>query len=1186
MKTKFQKFIAAILAVLMIISAFPVTSYAAEGDIGLIKLKAKNIDVSHPFKYGHEIHYTTIDGKSYPLFCINKGKKSPNTAAGVKMGKDFVPTKAQEEAAMWIYAGYYLEHGDSLDFLDMACCQKKVWSVLSQGHDHLGEGFTFSPDTYDKWVKKAKKNMKQLNTEPYFNKKNHLELKPGETKTFTDKNKVFEDYPAFTKSKNGITFKHKKGSNELTVIASASANNSKYVLYGDKEKLFKTTTNHDDQIMFYQPTNNTGTQNLIYSAYFDPVGFKISASTSSTPTTVTGTKRDAEKTDEQGDATLEGATYGLYCNGNLISSDVTDPEGDFDLGDFTPQKDCSYYVQEISPSEGYLLSYNQYTIPVDEDKDGNLSVKSISIAAEEQVIKGSISIIKHTDDGSTQIETPEVGAEFEVYLTSAGSYENADPDERDTIVCDSHGFAQTKPLPYGTYTVHQTKGWDGRELMRDFDVFISSHGEVYRYLINNAEFMAYLKVVKRDAETEQTVPLAGAGFEIYDSKGNKVEMTYTYPQITKISTFYTADDGSLVTPEKLHYGDYTLVEVQAPYGYVLDSTPIPFSVKQDNASTNENGDLDFLLIEVNAFDTPQKGTINLTKTGEVLSSVTESQDASERTEYTPVYETRNLKGATYEIFAAEDITTPDLTVRYPKDTKVDTITTNDDGFAKSKELYLGKYTVVEKTAPNGYVLDKKKYDVTLTYAGQDVAVTSTAQTTYNERQKVRMSLHKAMEQNGIYNIGKHNEIVNVKFGIFADEKVVAADGTSVPKDGMITSAYCDYNGDITFDCDLPIGYDWYAKEIETDVHYILSDAHYKFDTDYAGQDIDLREIPINNGELIYNSLKKGRVQGLKVGTNAQRLEGAVFGIFEEYECDFSQESALTTTVSDHFGNFSFDNVPYGNWIVKELIAPKGFALDSTLHRINIPEDATIIELTVKNKQVEVSKVDIATGKELPGAKMRVTDVDGNIVDSWTSTNKPHIVNNLMEGQQYILTEITAPYGYEIAEDIIFVVSSDKETQKIKMEDDFIRTTVRVFKRDKSSHEIIKSKKFEFGIYKDKDCKKLIEKKKGNKKTGIVTFKDLRYGTYYIKETKAPKGYLLSDHVVEVVINDKGVFANGKELSSDEDAAYVFNYYDELIPVVETGDIVKVGPIIGTAAGAALGALGLILIIKRLKKKGL
>ena len=454
MKLKFKRIFSVILAIIMILSAFPVTSYAAEGAIGLIELKAKNIDVSHPFKYGHEIHYTTIDGKSYPLFCINRGKSSPNSAKGTQAGKGFAPTKKQAEAAMWIYAGYYLEHGDSIDFLDMAYCQKKVWETLGQATKELGEGFTFSRDGYKKWESNAKKNMKKLNTRPSFNKK-PIKLKPGETKKVVkDTNGVLKDYPEFTKKGNGITISHKKGSNSLVV--EAAPNCGKTSLNIPARKYFKETTNHDDQIMLYEPTGG-GTQNLIYSAYYDPVDLVVNVTTDNVPTTVSLKKVDAEKTHAQGDATLEGATYGLYCDGNLLNSGTTDADGELELGTFTPKKDSSYYVQEISPSEGYLLSYNQYTIPVNKDKDGNLSVKDISITAEEQVIKGSISIIKHSDDGSTQIETPEVGAEFEVYLTSAGSYEDADPDERDTIVCDSHGFAQTKPLPYGTYTVHQRK---------------------------------------------------------------------------------------------------------------------------------------------------------------------------------------------------------------------------------------------------------------------------------------------------------------------------------------------------------------------------------------------------------------------------------------------------------------------------------------------------------------------------------------------------------------------------------------------------------------------------------------------------------------------------------------------------------------------------------------------------------
>ena len=161
-------------------------------------------------------------------------------------------------------------------------------------------------------------------------------------------------------------------------------------------------------------------------------------------------------------------------------------------------------------------------------------------------------------------------------MKRSGSFDNAKESERDTLVCDEYGYAETKDLPYGVYTVHQTKGWEGSELMKDFDVYVSKDGEVYRYLINNRPFASYIKIVKKDAETGNTIPLAGAGYQIYDSAGELVTMKYTYPEVTTLDTFYTGEDGYLITPEELPFGDYTMVEVQAPYGYVLDSTPIPF----------------------------------------------------------------------------------------------------------------------------------------------------------------------------------------------------------------------------------------------------------------------------------------------------------------------------------------------------------------------------------------------------------------------------------------------------------------------------------------------------------------------------------------------------------------------------------------------------------------------------------
>ena len=293
-----------------------------------------------------------------------------------------------------------------------------------------------------------------------------------------------------------------------------------------------------------------------------------------------------------------------------------------------------------------------------------------AISSPELVVKGQIAIIKHHDDGETQIETPEEGASFQVFLSRAGSYDNARETERDTLICDADGFAISKELPYGQYTVHQTTGYPETEMMPDFTVFIAKNGEVYKFLINNANFTAFLKVIKADAETGQVIPLSGAGFQIYDASGNKVVMQYTYPTLTEIDTFYVSDDGSLLTPEDLPAGDYSLVEVQAPYGYVLDSTPIPFTVT--NRSYEEEGDLN--VISVTVYDMPQKGKINIFKSGEVFASVNVTGDTVPGDKdgtttvlinqvYTPIYEVMPLAGASYRVIAAENIYTGDGTLR-------------------------------------------------------------------------------------------------------------------------------------------------------------------------------------------------------------------------------------------------------------------------------------------------------------------------------------------------------------------------------------------------------------------------------------------------------------------------------------------------------------------------------------------
>lgn len=633
--------------------------------------------------------------------------------------------------------------------------------------------------------------------------------------------------------------------------------------------------------------------------------------------------------------------YGTSLSGTAVDEyAITDKNGQFTTKEYVCDNDWT--IREITPSEGYLLDGTIHKVGAEPQLytvEHNQTANNVT----EQVMKGNIAIIKHTDDGETKIETPENGATFEIYLKSSGRFDAAEEDERDVIVCDENGFGQTKDMPYGVYTVHQTAGWEGRELMDDFDVFISQNGQTYRYLINNANFESYIKVVKVDAESGKNIPYAGAGFKIFDPDGNQVTMTFTYPTPTTIDIFYTDANGQLVTPEKLEYGKgYSLVEIQAPYGYVLDSTPVYFDVAEENSS-DEGG---ITVIKVDKPNMAQKGTVSIEKTGEVFSGVNISGEENADVIYQPVYEVKGLAGAVYEITAAEDIITPDGTLRYAKDEVVDIVTTDENGLTQSKELYLGKYTVVEITAPEGMVINKEAHEVELTYAGQEVAVTETATSFVNERQKATVSLEKAIEKNDIFNIGNGDEVKNISLGLFAAEELVSASGTSIPADGLIEIISLSENGKATLKTDLPFG-SYYVKELATDEHYILSDSKYPFTFSYAGQDTENVEIAVNDGKPIETKLIYGSVSGKKITVNGEELGGAVIGLFKADETEFTKENALMTATSENDGSFSFDKVPYGNWLVRETKAPEGFELDKGVYSVFIEKDETTYE--VENK---------------------------------------------------------------------------------------------------------------------------------------------------------------------------------------------------------------------------------------------
>ena len=892
---------------------------------------------------------------------------------------------------------------------------------------------------------------------------------------------------------------------------------------------------------------------------------------------VTVTKSNREEGTAQGDAKLSGAVYGIYKGDTLVDKYVTDSEGQFTTKEYVCDSDWT--IREITPSEGYLLDKTIHKVGA-EPKLFTIEHNLVANDVTEQVMKGNIAIIKHTDDGETKIETPENGAEFEVYLKSSGSFEKADKDERDTIVCDENGFAQTKDMPYGVYTVHQTKGWEGRELMKDFDVFISQDGQTYRYLINNANFESYIKVVKVDAETGKTIPYAGAGFQIYDPAGNKVSMTFTYPTPTTIDTFYTDADGQLVTPEKLDYGKgYSLVEVQAPYGYVLDSTPVSFDVTEEN-STQEGG---ITLIKVDKPNMAQKGTISVEKTGEVFFGVNVSGEEDKDVIYQPVYKVKGLAGAVYEITADEDVITPDGTLRYHKGDVVDTVTTNEDGKAKSKELYLGKYTVVETKAPNGMVINKEKHSVELTYAGQDVAVTETATSFVNERQKVKISLEKVLEQNETFGIGKNDKIKNISFGLYAKEDIVSSSGTVIPADGLIEIITLDENGTATANTDLPFG-SYYIKEIATDEHYILSDTQYPFTFEYAGQDTETVEIKVNDGKPIENKLIYGSVSGKKIDENGEALGGALIGIFKADETEYTKEHAIMTATSEKDGSFSFAKVPYGKWIVREIEAPEGFVLDDTSYEVNIGENEQVIEVEITDEyiygNIELTKVDADyPDNKLTGATFDVyKDVngDGKLDDG------DELIGNLEETAtgiyemkeilygKYLVQETKAPEGFVLDKGVYSVfIEKDETTYKVenKAGVGFINEAMKGSLKIKKTSSDGNVEGFTFRVTGVNGYDSTFT----TDKNGEISIDGLRIGEYTVSEVSdnVSAGYILpADKKVTVKVGE----------------TVEIEMHNELRDTPKTGDDKKTGLWVALAGASALGIVATVVASKRKKKK--
>ena len=552
--------------------------------------------------------------------------------------------------------------------------------------------------------------------------------------------------------------------------------------------------------------------------------------------------------------------------------------------------------------------------------------------------------------------------------------------------------------------------------------------------------------------------------------------------------------------------------------------------------------------------------------------------------YQPVYAVRGLEGAVYEITAAEDIYTLDGTLRASKGEVVDTITTGKDGTAKSKELYLGKYEVKEVTAPLGFVLNEEIHAVELVYAGQEIAVTETATGFVNERQRVEIDLVKALEIDKDYGVGENGEFADVTFGLYAAEELTAADGKTIPADGLIEVIFLNENGHGKAISDLPIG-SYYVQEIKTNAAYLTSDTKYPVNFKYAGQETATVHITANEGNAIENKLIYGSVSGKKSDEDGKALGGAVIGIFKVGTTEFTKENAIKTTTSADDGSFSFAKVPYGTWAIREIESPKGFVLSEEEIPVTIGKVDEVVEIELVNfyitGKIELTKVDEDYPEnKLTGAVFEVyadkngdgkLDKDDELLGTMGEVEKGVYQMGDLRYGKYLVREKTAPEGFVLDEGV-YGVSIEENGKTYAVENKagvgFINTA------QKGSLKIVKTSSngklegFSFrvtGTDYDQTFK--------TDKNGEIFIEGLRIGEYTVSEVSdnASAGYILPAD---------------KQATVKVGATTIVQMHNELRDTPKTGDDFNPALWVSLAAVSLIGAgvLGIVGFKGRKKKK--
>ena len=887
----------------------------------------------------------------------------------------------------------------------------------------------------------------------------------------------------------------------------------------------------------------------------------------------------------------------------------------------------SYYSKETVVPNGYTQDTNIYTYTLSY-KDSTTEVIKVNGTVKNTVQKAPFEVIKVSTNNNTTAETI-AGAEFTAILTKYvdfyGSFDEAKKhlnefakDEYSIFKTGDDGHGVSGLLAYGEYTVNETYTPSAEiETVEQFYVTIDrdSKTPIKELVENDLPFEAYIKLQKQDKNTGKFVTYSNATFELYklNEDTNKWEQVKCKVGNQYYTSWTTNNEGIARTETKLEAGNYKVTEIKVPTGFIQIDGELTFKVDKRNSTLNYDEDWD-AWITVTIQNEQPKGNLKLNK------KVNLKEDID-----TTMIKDIDFTKISFELVAKENVIDyADGSVIYEKGKVIGKYNLKEDGTLTIENLPMGKYYLKELTTIDGAVLDQTEYDVIFE---------QTDTTTKEYTVKLNIENETTCIEISKTDITGEEELVGAKLTVIDENNEVVDSWTSTEKthkiEGLIVGK--------TYILREEIAPDGYVKASE--IKFTIKNTNEIQKVTMIDKIVEMTKEDIGGKEVEGAELKvvdkDGKIVDSWISTNeAHRIKGLIEGesytLYEDYAPDgyvISNEVTFTVTTeketqkvvmidktvevlkTDIHGN-TIEGVTLSIISTKTKNIVDKWETTNEAHKVSgliegetyiLREEkvidgyvkATDIEFTVTSdketqkivmidKVVEVIKTDFITGQEIEGAELQVVDEDGNIIDEWVSTKEPHKIKGLEENKKYKLIEKTAPYGYELTEEIEFTVTTDKETQKIEMKDMPILKTIKVIKADSETKETIKAN-FKFGIYEDQECTKLIKEVKSDKDNGTVSFEDLRYGTYYIKETEAPKGYQLSDKIVKIEINDKGTFADG-ELLEDKDSICTFTYYNKLIPKVQTGNEMNYAILIGSIIISLLEVTAGIVVLKRKKQK--